>query len=106
MKKEDTRKVIRFLAGGYLTYLAFQLFTDIRTEEMDLTFTLIFGGFALLFAAIGFLLMFFVLRDEIRRVKKSRQESSGPVLPGAAEDEIDTVEDETETDDTTDNDEE
>ena len=65
--KENRRKIIQFLAGGYLTYLAFQLYSDVFHEIQDSTFRVIFFLFATLFFVVGLLLMFFVLRSEFKR---------------------------------------
>ena len=72
--KENRRKIIQFLAGGYLTYLAFQLYSDVFHEIQDSTFRVIFFLFATLFFVVGLLLMFFVLRSEFKKIKNRDQE--------------------------------
>ena len=72
--KENSRKILQFLAGGYLAYLAYQLYRDVFTEIQDSTFRVIFFLFATIFLVIGGLLMFFVLRAEIRKIKGLDQE--------------------------------
>ncbi len=63
------KSVIRFLAGSYLAYLAFQLYKGIFTEMTDTTLRVIFFLFATLFLAIGVLLMVFVIRAELKKSK-------------------------------------
>lgn len=72
--KENTRKIIHFLAGGYLSYLAFQLFSDVFTEIEDTTFRVVFFLFAAIFLIVGFLLMFSVLRSEFKKIKDKKRE--------------------------------
>ncbi len=72
--KENSRKILRFLAGLYLIHLAIQLYKGIFTEMQDTTFRVLFFLFATLFLAIGALLMFFVIRAEIRKAKGTDQE--------------------------------
>ena len=72
--KESQRKVIQFLAGGYLSYLAIQLFYDVFNVIEDTTYRIIFFLFATLFLIVGALFMFFVLRSEIKRIKNRNQE--------------------------------
>ena len=74
--KENTRKIIQFLAGGYLVYLACQLYKDVFTEIQDHTFRVIFFLFATLFAAVGALLMILVLRAEIKKIRGKDQEDA------------------------------
>jgi len=67
--KENSRKVIRFLAGGYLAYLAYKIYVDVFTVIQDSTFRVVFFLFATIFLAAGVLLMFSVLRAEYRKFK-------------------------------------
>lgn len=83
--KENRRKIIQFLAGGYLIYLAFQLYSDVFHEIQDSTFRVIFFLFATLFFVVGLLLMFFVLRSEFKKIKNRDQED-----PSALEEHTET----------------
>ena len=80
--KENTRKILQFLAGTYLVYLACQLYRDVFVTIQDSTFRVIFFLFATLFFVTGSLLMFFVLRAEIRKIRGTHQEE----LPAPEED--------------------
>lgn len=95
--KENTRKIIRFMAGGYLSYLAFQLYSDVFHEILDTTFRVIFFLFATLFLVVGFILMFSVLWSEFKKIKNQNTKE-----PDALEEHIEA---DTETTDTTDNEE-
>ena len=91
--KENSRKIIQFLAGGYLTYLAFQLYSDVFTEIQDSTFRVIFFLFATLFFVVGMLLMFFVLRSEFRKIK-NRDREDPAALEEHTEDNTETTDNE------------
>ncbi len=80
VNNENTRKIIRFLAGGYLSYLAFQLFSDVFNVIEDTTFRVIFFLFALFFLVVGFLLMFTVLRSEFKKIKDKKKEEAEAAL--------------------------
>ena len=95
--KENTRKIIRFMAGGYLSYLAFQLYSDVFNEILDTTFRVIFFLFATLFLVVGFILMISVLWSEFKKIKNQNTEESD-----ALEEHIEA---DTETTDTTDSEE-
>ncbi|MBQ3104134.1 MAG: hypothetical protein IJC58_07595 [Oscillospiraceae bacterium] len=88
--KENSRKIIHFLAGGYLSYLAFQLYSDVFNEITDPTFRVVFFIFATIFLVAGFLLMFFVLRSEIRKIKEKRAEEAQAALEEHTETETET----------------